>query len=367
MKVNLYNRDFSELAVQPDVRFIVDRYSMSVFGGPKQATLQISGEPEKLFEMINHMRAPVEIVNDQGDVVWWGYVSNISINTSAGAFNVDLDTMSNNVAVAYTYQDVRYTTQWSDDADSVVEYGTKELLLSRADVTEADALQFRDVSLANTKNPIPAITFSGGKEGVGTVTCKGWISTLEWQYYSNLSGREGYDEIGRGGREIGEDDRPILVQSFQIAATAAWTASSVWLRVWKQGTSSPTDNLIVSLKADNAGEPGATLASGQIAGANIDISAEWMEFKMSAPVTLQPATTYWVHVTRSGAMDATAYFMVDTNVMSGYTRGKTYLYNTNLSWSMGRHAFYCGRLCQHDQPDWNAGHELRAVFDGDDH
>jgi hypothetical protein len=331
MKVNLYNRDFSELAVQPDVRFIVDRYSMSVFGGPKQATLQISGEPEKLFEMINHMRAPVEIVNDQGDVVWWGYVSNISINTSAGAFNVDLDTMSNNVAVAYTYQDVRYTTQWSDDADSVVEYGTKELLLSRADVTEADALQFRDVSLANTKNPIPAITFSGGKEGVGTVTCKGWISTLEWQYYSNLSGREGYDEIGRGGREIGEDDRPILVQSFQIAATAAWTASSVWLRVWKQGTSSPTDNLIVSLKADNAGEPGATLASGQIAGANIDISAEWMEFKMSAPVTLQPATTYWVHVTRSGAMDATAYFMVDTNVMSGYTRGKTYLYNTNLS------------------------------------
>ncbi len=331
MKVNLYKRDFSRLAVQPDVNFEVERYSKSVFGGPKQATLRISGDPEKLFEMINHMRAPVEIVNDAGDVVWWGYIATLSINTKELAFNVDLDTMSNNVAVAYTYQDVRYTTQWSDDADSVAEYGIKELLLSRADVTEADALQYRDVYLANTKNPIPAITFAGGEEGTGTVTCKGWIDTLEWKYYTNLSGREGYEETGDGGREIGEDDRPILGQSFQIAASAAWTASSIWLRVWKQGTSSPTDNLVVSLKADNAGQPGATLASGQIAGADIDTSAEWLEFELSSPVTLQPATTYWIYINRSGPVNLNAYFMVDTNFMSGYTRGEILLYNTNLS------------------------------------
>ena len=331
MKVNFYKRDFSDLAVQPDINIKVNRYSKSVFGGSKQATIQISGDPDKLFEMVNHMRDPVEIVNDHGDIVWWGYVSSLVINTKEITFNVDLETMSNNVAVAYTYQNIRYTTQWSDDADSVAEYGTKELLLSRSDVTEADALQFRDVSLANAKNPIPAITFSDGEEGTGTIICKGWIYTLEWQYYSNLSGREGYEETGSGGREIGEDDRPILAQSIQIAATAAWTASSIWLRVWKQGTSSPTDNLVVSLKSDNAGEPGSTLASGQIAGDDIDTSAEWLEFELSSPVTLQPATTYWVHVARSGAVDPSAYFMVDTNLMAGYTRGVLFLYNTNLS------------------------------------
>lgn len=334
MNVRLYRRNFSDLAVQPDVIFTVDRYVHSTMGGPKTATIQASGKLEALFELVNHLREPIEIINDKGDCVWWGYISDLFINTDIGSYGVDLETMTNHVAVAYNDQDVRYTTPWSGDADSMAEYGIKELLLSRSDVTEANALQTRDVTLANSKHPIPVLKFSRGAEGTATINCIGWLNTLEWQYYQNLTGKEGYEEVGQGGREIGEDDRPKLAQSFKISSDTAWDATSIWLHVWYQGDNIPTtENLIVSLKADNSGVPGTTLASCSLAPSNFSERSEWVEFVMSNAVTLQPSTTYWIHVEKAGAIQLEKYYVVDTNLDAGYPRGVLYLYNTNLgSW-----------------------------------
>ena len=330
MKVIFQKRDFTTLIIQPKVELKVDRYSHNVMGGPKQTTIQVKGKIEEIFALVNMLRSPIEILNDSGDAVWWGYFASIEVHLPAATFGVDLETMYNNVAVAYTDQNIRFTTQWSGDDDSIGEYGTKEILLSRSDVTEADALQYRDVYLANAKNPVPVLRFQSGEEGTATITGLGWIYTLEWEYYPNATGREEYRETGDGGREVGEDDRPILAQSFEIAAMTAWDASSIWLRVWKQGSTNPTDNLVVSLKADNAGEPGATLASGQIGADEIGTDAEWIEFVLDSDVTLSPGTTYWIHVARSGAVAASNYYMIDTNLLAGYPRGLLYVYNTSL-------------------------------------
>ena len=341
MKVVFYNRDFSDMPIQPNVELTVERYSKSTFGGPKLATISVSGFEDDIYGLANYLRCPVEIINDHGDAVWWGYLSRLDINMGSTIFGVDIETMSNNVAVAYTDQGERYTTDWSSDSDSINEYGTKEILLSKANTTAADALQFRDVYLANAKYPIPVMRFGGSVKSIARLTCRGWIYTLDWEYYANATGREAYEEIGTGGREIGEDDRPILAQSFEIAATSSWDASSIWLRVWKQGTSSPTDNLVVSLKADNAGEPGATLASGLVDGDDIGTSAEWTEFVLDSAVTLNTSTTYWIHAARSGSVDADAYFMVDTNFLAGYPRGELFLYNTSLgAWGEDIYIFW---------------------------
>ena len=333
MRATFYHRDFSERAVQPKVTLEVGPYRHSVIGGPKMATIDVTGSAEEIYRLVNDLRAPIEIHNDQGDLVWWGYFASLEVYNATYTFGVDLETMCNRVAVAYTEQSVRFTTEWSGDDDSIAAYGIKELLLSRSEVTASDALQSRDVTLANAKYPTPVLRFRRGTTGRATITALGWITTLDWRYYANATGREGYEETGDGGREIGEDDRPVLAQSFQIAATTAWDASSIKLRVWKRGDTSPTDALVVSLKADNAGEPGATLASGQIGADDISDRAEWLEFVLDAPVTLNPGTTYWVHVARSGAVAASSYYMVDTNLLAGYPRGLLYLYNTNLgSW-----------------------------------
>jgi hypothetical protein len=332
MKVTLYRRDFTDLAVQPTVDFSVEKYSHSVFGGPKRAIIRAEGKVESLFELSNHLREPVEILNDLGDCVWWGYVTRVIIHTEIGSYGVDLETMANKVAVAYTDDDnFRHTTDWSSDSNSIDEYGTKELLLSKADVTESDALQTRDVYLANAKFPTPVLQFLMGKEATATIYCNGWLDTLKWRYYQNLTGKESYEETGTGGREVGEDDRPKLAQSFQIEADEAWDATSIWLRAWYQGDNAPpTDSIIVSLKSDNAGVPGTTLASCTLTYESFGERAEWIEFALSSAVTLNPSTTYWIHVERTGAVDPDAYYMFDTNVEVGYPRGALYLYYTNL-------------------------------------
>jgi hypothetical protein len=333
MKILLYQRDFTDLAVQPDVNLEVERYSRSVFGGPKQAIIQATGKAEELFELVNQLRAPIEIINNTGDCVWNGYVHSVSINTVIGTYNVRLDSMSNNIAVAYTDSDnLRHTTDWASDTGSKDEYGTKELLLSKADITDGDATQTRNVYLENSKYPTSTIMFGRGGLGTAVLNCYGWYKTLEWKYYKNLTGKEGYEDLGRGGREVGEDDRPKMAQSFEIEADTAWDATSIWLRVWYQGSAAPpTDNLVVSLKSDNAGVPGATLATCSLAPSNFGRSAEWVKFELSTSITLSPSTTYWIHVEKANAITPTKYYMIDTNLDAGYTRGVLYLYNTNTS------------------------------------
>lgn len=330
MKFIMKRRDFSDLVIPLKLEFSIERYSWSTSGGPKQATITAVGDRSALYELVNHMRDPVEIINDRGDCVWWGYIASLVISWKAIGYGVDIETMYNRIAVAYTDQNIRYTTGWSGDAESISEYGQKEILLSRSDTTESDSLQLRDTSLARMKYPSPTLQFAGDN-GSAKITCLGWLQTLDWMYYANDAGKESYEATGQGGREIGEDDRPILAQSFQISAASAWDASSIWLRVWKAGSSDPTDNLVVSLMSDNAGEPGTVLASGSVAAAAIGASSEWIEFELDSVVTLAIATTYWIKAARSGSVALTNYFMVDTNNIAGYALGELKLYNTNLS------------------------------------
>jgi hypothetical protein len=341
VKFTLLKRDFTDEVTPPALDYRVNLYSHAAVGGPKEATITARGEGAELFRLANHLRAPVEITNEAGECVWWGYVHKVDVSAGRFRFGVDLTTMANRVRVAYIVENERQTTDWSADAASVADYGTKEILLSRADGTPNDALSHRDTYLARAKDPIPTMRFAGAVPGEAVITCRGWLDTLDWVYYENLTGKEAYEVTGDGGREIGEDDRPILAQSFQIAASVAWVANAIWLRPWWQGEEQPGDNLVVSLKSDSGGNPGATLASGQIAGANVGSYAEWTEFTLNTAVTLEPATTYWIHVARSGAVALDNYYMVDTNLAAGYSRGLLKLYNTSLSaWVENDYAFW---------------------------
>jgi hypothetical protein len=330
LKFNLFNRDHTPVQVMPDLEYTVGPYSWDAEGGPKEATILARGRSDELFKLVNYLRGGVEILNDAGECVWWGYLPKVDIAAGRFRFGVDVAKMSNRAAVAYIDQSERKTTEWSADAASVAEFGTKEILLSRADATTADALGMRDTYLAHARRPGSTLRFAQPQEGEAIITCRGWLETLDWIYYANLTGKESYEVSGDGGREIGEDDRPILGQSFQLAAATAWTANAIWLKPWWQGEEQPADNLVVTLRSDSGGNPGAVLASGLVAGGSLGQYAEWTEFTLDTAVTLQPATTYWIHVARSGAVDADAYYMVDTNLDAGYPRGLVKLWNTNL-------------------------------------
>ncbi len=114
-------------------------------------------------------------------------------------------------------------------------------------------------------------------------------------------------------------------QSFQISTVEGWLGAFLRIRVKREGT--PTDNLTVTLCADAAGLPGAALASGSLPGTAIDENLNWVETALSSRVMLQPATTYWIVVERSGAIDADNFYKVDANEDLGYSRGTMKIYN----------------------------------------
>ncbi len=196
MKVStvVYERDFSgTIKSLPGVAIDVERYSFTALGGPLQLSAKATGPELGLWELIETLRCPIEVLDPLGTCIWWGYVARVTIRAGAIEVGVSLDTMFNNVAVAYSYiepgsQSVgqRKTTAYSSDADSVGEYGTKDVLLSLGGATDAQATQVRDTLLNQNRYPIPywQKAFSTGGKITAAIEARGWWSTLGWRMYA---------------------------------------------------------------------------------------------------------------------------------------------------------------------------------------
>ena len=325
------NRDFSARHKTNWDTLTVERYSHNVIGGSYRAHLTATGNETDLWEFIEMLRCPVNIIDYvRAHPVWWGYISKVTIVTESGLqYGVDIETMANKLAIAYTYNMERVTTGWDSDAGSIAEYGTKEMLLSMHEKTADQMAQYQDSELEARKYPGRLPMKFGKKRQMATVRieCRGWWSSLAWRYYSQAKGRVAYEELDNwNGREIGEDNRPICAQSFKQTSGAAWTASSIWLRPWKVGT--PADNLIVELYSDSGNAPNALLSgTDDIAGADVPTHSDWYEFTIDTPQALADSTLFWIRVSRSGAVDTSDYFMVEGTRSDGYSGGGIKVYN----------------------------------------
>ncbi len=110
----ILNRDFG--AVDPALPLLdvqVERYNTRAFGGPYEAVITARGDIMSLWELLETLRCPVQIRAEEGDVVWWGYISALDIitvnpfaqNTMPVQVSASLETMFNRVAVAYNADD----------------------------------------------------------------------------------------------------------------------------------------------------------------------------------------------------------------------------------------------------------------------
>lgn len=198
---HIFKRNFQEGLVLPDVEWTVRRYSKHVYGGPRSATLEAHGDDVELWELLELLRCPIHILNDNGEVVWWGLIASLELvarnpNNVRGSrvkIGADIDSMRNRVAIAFTLVDLvtgdqeRATTDYADDLESQAEYGIKELLDSRSAATLEHAEAARDKTLADLKYPITVVEPNDrGSESKAVVECIGWWQTLGWRYYINL-------------------------------------------------------------------------------------------------------------------------------------------------------------------------------------
>lgn len=338
LHVRLLERDFSEPLAEPPVTYAVKRYACSALGGPRDAEIDVTGRPAAVWELIEKLRCPIEIANARGEARWWGYINTVEIAVGVWTIGVTLDSMTNKVAVTYSYvapgtNEVgeRRTTDWAQNADSIIVYGQRESKASLGGATPAQAEALRTVLLAQQQYPIPSLRAQRGQAALtAKLTCLGWWQTLDWRYLAQSAGLESYQPTSGVEQSVGAAAANArAAQSFQLSSSQPWTAYSVKLQLRKQGT--PTDNLLVDLCIDSAGVPGTVLTSVTLAGSSLPTSLDWVEFVFTTPVTLALATTYWLVMRRSGAVDAANYYVMTVGPALGYASGVYRLYNGS-SW-----------------------------------
>lgn len=187
-----YGRRSTSPAILPNLSFSVGKISWSAVGGPTLCDVLCEGDLQDLWLLLDMLLSPTEIYNDNGDLVWWGFISDIELQIDAIRVELSLDTIANRVAVAYVQSSaatpvgLRGATVWEQDDLSVDEYGTFERLESSGMGGALDAEKLRRALLSNYAYPVPQVSTSLDQTGVvATLVCRGWWDLLSRRFYQN--------------------------------------------------------------------------------------------------------------------------------------------------------------------------------------
>lgn len=182
-------------ALPPALKLVVNRYRSSIWGGPESCEIVSESGPEMaLWETLGYVFRGLEIYNDFGTLVWWGFVNSVVVNTEGIAVGVTLDDMYNRIKGVYSYTEANGAsnagvTAWQEEALSIGIYGYKEYLLSVGDADETAALAEIE-HLMNNGIALPQRIRSVSSEEQSTkINGVGWWETLRWRYFSRLEGR----------------------------------------------------------------------------------------------------------------------------------------------------------------------------------
>jgi hypothetical protein len=347
MNCIFWERNIQNLLTPLNLKYIVKRYSHSVFGGPKLAEISAVGPDLDLWELAEYAGRPIKIISDKGDAVWWGMVGEIKINIGAWAVGINIDSMANVVGVAYEDDEAQgqpKKTSWAEDFDSIAEYGRREILITSSGSNEIHAIAARDKYLSEKRYPIPIINPRKKDINSVTLTCRGWFDSLAWRYAMippNLA--YSYETIGSLDYSFGNNNAQQAAQGIWFSGDCNLASISVYVR--KVG--SPTDNLQASLCVNSDGiTPGAELTTGTIAAASLGTDYAWVNI----PVTeylFSDYDSYFIKLSRTGSQDNINYFQVCLDNVVKYPLG-AFVVLVGANWDAGPDADMPFRLYSDD-------------------
>lgn len=194
-----YNRSFAPMLALPDVRIVPRQWGSVAIGGPEFAQIEVYGPEAALWQTTDWLRYGVEIYNELGTAVWWGYVESVELIGRAVSVSLSLEDLANSVKVEYGEGNTGFT----EDADSVAEYGRKQKVLS-VDAALADSASQRGaVELSYSKEPRAIQDIRRNDEPHVLLRCVGWLKTLSWLYYSRADGMLEYTGTGSVDQVLG--------------------------------------------------------------------------------------------------------------------------------------------------------------------
>jgi hypothetical protein len=346
LKPRFGTRAFGLKLVDTELVFRVNSMRWQAIGGCSEASITAFGPEQSLWDTINYLRCPVEIYDDKGSALWWGYVSEAKVRVGAVEIGASVESMQNSIAVAYSYIQPgtttvgqRKTTAWSSDAGSVAEYGTKEFLSSQGGLSDAAAIAKRDAILASRRwpqgvpgqfgNPRGRVRSSGAENSKSaTLLCRGWYETLSWRYASVASVvGPSYQTTTATEQAVGSlsSNQKVMM----VISPGSQAINAITLSVYARKQGSPVDNFTLSLYvADENDEPtGSSLGSATIGGGSMTGPLAWVTVTLSSEAQINAHQDYCLVVSRSGAVDGTNYYVVNVNTGLGYSKGFFRIYN----------------------------------------
>lgn len=331
--ITFTKRDFSGPAFLPGVRVEAEQLTWRAVGGPWSGRLRArAADGERLWALTDLLRCEVKVYDAQA-AAWWGFVESVELHLQGRVVRASLDEVWNRVRVRYRLPapgasgGEEQLTAWAEDAASIRAYGVKEKVFSMGQASAADAEGWRGALLAWHAAPRLSVRPAGAEdETYAILTLGGWWKTLDWQYYSQPRGQAA-NLHGGTLLNFGVNAAQRVSQAF-TSAGGAWDVSMLWVRVKRVLAG---DDLRVGLHANNAGQPGAELAYALIANAALEDELTWAAARLSTAVTVDPAITRHIVLSRSGALNNNEYFAAAVD--SGLHYGGGLLTYTGSAWA----------------------------------
>lgn len=310
------------------------RLSWTAIGGCEEALLWVDDTWMEIEDWADALARPVEVVDEHGQLLWWGWVEAVSKHLPSISLSYDLDKCANRVAVLYRSLEPGQAfgewqqTAWVDDLESQAVYGIKERLLKVGVLSVEQAEHWRDIELKRRAFPNlelnPGNTAEARTRGI-YLRCKGWLHRLNWRVWQCESGVTGNTVAQSGSQAIGDNaDHSALSQSFLIKRKLQLSAVSLRLR--KVGT--PGDQLRVDVRLAEDGSPvgGNLLSCRFITESMANESYTWLTASFPVPYSLDPNKAYCLVISRTGAVNNEAYYVLGLDEHLHYADGQMKLF-----------------------------------------
>jgi hypothetical protein len=279
----------------------------------------------------------VSIHNPAGEIIWRGWIEEIHLDVQRLRFGWSTQKLLSRVIARYpqvsplldplsswTY------TDWVEHPQRLEQLGAKETLLSLREVDPNKARHAAVMHLFQQGlDDSQALVLLPEKRAPHlTMRLKGYWHRLDWTLDGEESGLIAHLHGGKSQQSFGLSGSERLAQSFTTGAEA-FPLGQIGLRIAMLGAAS--DDLRLKICADNAGVPGTELASSMLPNAYLQGGWRWQTWLLDAPLVLNANTHYWLVLERSGALDTSQYYEVETDDGRGYLDGECKRWNGS-SW-----------------------------------
>lgn len=191
------------------LEFTPSWYSSMAVGGYEKAEVRVDGPQDSILSTLRMLGNTIHIRNANHTLVWVGMIEEVLVTYGAMQVGQSIKDIANRIKIAYTEASVdgtleRLTTDWAEDTESITRYGYSEKLMTKADVSTAQAEAYRDTMLATLKDPTPIIrSLRGANAPSATMTCVGQWSLLSRQLYAQTAGLLEYNTTGGSDQLLG--------------------------------------------------------------------------------------------------------------------------------------------------------------------